>query len=133
MIEYRIDERIGLVVARFSGDVTYDDLIHWYEEIERDERFSNEFNGVTDMRRANMRLARGDMARISQYITERGLTLGRWAVLVEDTKGTALSMIYGEQIDGMHDADVVSSEEAASAYLGINVSPLFEQFKPLPS
>jgi len=86
---------------------------------------------VTDMRRATMRLARGDMARISEYIAAHDLTFGRWAVLVEDAKVTALSMIYGNHIDGVHEAEVVSSEEAASACLGIDVKPLFEKFPPL--
>ena len=132
MIEYRIDEKAGIVVVRFSGDITYDDLTRWYDEMGNDKRFSNRFNGATDMRRANMKLARGDMARLSEYISSRDLTFGRWAVLVEDTKITALSLIYGEHSDTTHDAEVVSSEEAASAYLGFNVTPLLQQFEPLP-
>lgn len=130
MIETRIESGIGLVATRLTGDVTYEDLIRWYEEIERDERFSKEFNGVSDMRRANMKLARGDMARLSDYVTERRLISGRWAILVEDAKVTALSMIYGRNADDVHELEVFSSEEAASAYLGVDIRPVFEKFPP---
>lgn len=131
MIETRIESRIGLVATRLTGDVTYDDLIRWYEEIERDERFSKDFKGVSDMRRVNMKLTRSDMTRLIDYVTERRLILGRWAILVEDAKVTALSMIYGRESD-LHEMEVFSSEEAASDYLGLDVQPVLKEFPPPP-
>ncbi|GAB6042122.1 hypothetical protein [Endothiovibrio diazotrophicus] len=130
MIEYQINKTIGVMTVRFRGEVTYDDLIHWYEEIAENRDFSSKLDGVTDMRQAKLLLERDDMARIGEYITHHQLIFGRWAILVEDTKATALSMIYGRHTGEVHEAEVFSSDEAASAYLGVEITPLLEGLPP---
>lgn len=132
MIETLIESRIGLVVTRLTGDVTYDDLIRWLDEADRDDRFSNEFNGISDMRRANLQLVRDDLARLRDYVSSHRLIFGRWAILVEDAKLTALSMIYGREIKGVHEMEIFSSEEAVSAYLEVDVHSLLEKFPATP-
>lgn len=121
MIEYLIDDQAGTIVARFSEDVGFDDLLQWYESIQKDEHFSNQLDGITDMRGARMALTRDDMARIFTYIVKRRLALGRWALLIEEPKVTALTMIYERYIGDVHESEVFSSEEGASEYLGVDV------------
>lgn len=124
MINYRIDSRNGIIVSRFSEVVDYQELIQWYQALERDEHFSNRLNGVTDMRGARVALEREDMEKIFRYVIDRRLTLGRWALLIEEPKITALSMIYERYVGDFHESEIFSSEEGASEYLGIDVVAL---------
>lgn len=69
-----------------------------------------------------MQIGPEDLKRLDQLNAERGLVKGTWALLVDSPRETALAMVYSQQKGDRHPMHYFSTIEAASDYLGIDVS-----------
>ena len=126
MIDYRIDPELRLVIAVFSGEIRYPELRAWHLEIAEHPDYHPSFSGIGDMRRATMEVTREELEALDQLNAERGLVTGMWALLVDSPNETALAMVYANVKKERHPMHYFSTVEAASEYLGIDVSPFVD-------
>nr|CRH07055.1 protein of unknown function [Candidatus Magnetococcus massalia] len=109
-----------------EGDITLEDEIRGYQTVMADPAFDPSFNGLYDMRRANI-LGDGTSAReVARFMREEAKISGRWALIVDSPRLTALAMVYGDENRDQHHLGLFVSTEAASDYLGLEVDPLLQ-------
>ncbi|MFD2110857.1 hypothetical protein [Thiorhodococcus fuscus] len=117
-----------LVVGRFAGPIDYQDVIAWVKDAMGEETFSSDYDGVVDLRRSTLKEARPDRARfVANYTIDEGFTQGRWAILVDRPKETALSYIFSSIAAGRYPVQVFSTTDAASIYLRRDLSDLLPE------
>ena len=117
------DER--LILVRFHGAISYEDILMWLEEALDDQHFSKWYNGVVDLRNAVFAQHRLEKAHLlARFVAEQDLTSGRWAILADKPMETALSILYGSATREKHPIRVVSTIRGASAFLGNDVETL---------
>ena len=115
-----------LIVARFKGIITYEDIIQWFDEVIRHEDFSKEYSGVVDLRSAEFLKAPSGKIhetitrtrKAAQYTIEKDFTKGKWALLADTPMETSLLMIYAKEVFSKHPVSIFSTVEAAAHYLG---------------
>ena len=125
LIEYRIDPELRLVIAWFTGEVEYEELLNWHLELAGHPDYHPDFSGVGDMRRASMQVSHEQIEALDRLNAERKIVTGAWALLVDSPRETALAMVYSNVKAGRHPMHYFSTIEAASEYLGVDVSPYF--------
>ena len=126
LIDYRIDPELRLVIAVFTGEVRYPELRAWHLELAERPDYDPTFKGIGDMRRASMAVSREELEALDQLNAERRLVTGMWALLVDSPNETALAMVYANVKKERHPMHYFSTVEAASNYLGIDVSPFVD-------
>ena len=114
------------MIAVFTGEVRYRELRDWHLEIAEHADYDPSFNGIGDMRRADMKVSREELEALDHLNAERGIVTGRWALLVDSPNETALAMVYSSVKKERHPMHYFSTAEAASEYLGIDVSRLVD-------
>jgi len=124
MIRYQIDEQLGVVIARMEGEVYYQELVDWHHELWAQSNYAKHYKGIGDQRGACMKLSPEEVEAIARLGEESGMTKGRWALLVDAPRETALAMVYGDVSGEMHEMRPFATEAAASAYLGLDVAAL---------
>lgn len=118
MHTYEIFPEDRFIAVRILGDTGYDDILAWIQEVVRDTRYSDRYDGLADYRGATPVMTVEEAERLSDYVRKHALSRGRWATLVNEPVSTVLAMTYAKNIRNVHENEVFSTLKAASAYLG---------------
>jgi hypothetical protein len=107
-----------LIVTRFFGPFDYEDVLDWLDTAALDSRFSREYDGLVDLRRARLTSFRIEKAKLlAQHMMDLDFTHGSWAVLADRPAETAFSMIYSTVAVRHHPVEVFSTVPAAASFL----------------
>ncbi|MFC2098526.1 hypothetical protein ACFLSP_02145 [Bacteroidota bacterium] len=104
----------------------FDSLMEFYKEVSAHEDFSKDFVGLADMREASLEFSPEQAAMLARFVVENDYTHSRWVFLASEPSATALSLVYQNIVIKKHEIFVVSTIEAASEYLGINLKNIIE-------
>ncbi|MDM8538932.1 hypothetical protein QUF70_19425, partial [Desulfobacterales bacterium HSG17] len=116
MYGYRIFKNEKIVILRFRDQVTYNDYLNCFLEAGRDLDFSHDFKGLVDERKINADICPEEMKKLADFVASKGLSKGKWAVLVSDPVPTALALIYEEVVSRQHPLGIFSTIKRASEY-----------------
>lgn len=106
----------------YWGDVNFKEIMKANGEMASDARFNPHFNGVVDHRRSNIKLTHEELQEIAKTVSDNDVSVGRWVILVESPMQTAFSMLYKENIEDQHPANIYSTIKSASAYLDFDLT-----------
>ncbi len=111
------DERLAIV--QWFGQVTFEEVVGWLDEVLAHPDFSAEFDGIVDLRRGDLaRMTPSQVNAIAQLMIEKQLTRGKWVHLVAGPLETAFSMIYSRAVREQYRMHVFSTVESAAEFLG---------------
>jgi hypothetical protein len=114
-----------LAVVQWFGQATFNDVVEWIDEVMAHPEFSIDFDGIVDLRKADLSLMTPtDVTAIAQIMIDRKLTRGAWVHLVSKAKETALSMVYSRSVGAGYRMQVFSTLESAAEYLGRDTAVL---------
>jgi hypothetical protein len=117
------DER--LMIVRWFGSVRVEEVIAWLEEMISAPQFSPDFDGIVDLRKADLTKMRPEEVRaVARVMVERKLTRGRWVHLADGPTETAFSMMYSRAVSEQYQMHVFSTVEAAADFLGRDAATL---------
>ncbi len=122
MFAYLIHPETQLVVARFEGRIDAAEFRQFFDCLDGDPAYLRTMNGLVDIRWVEAALGMEEIQGLADYAVAKQLKRGRWAVLVDLPKPTALSMLYTKAVDSRYDFQVFSTVPGVSEYLGIDVS-----------
>ena len=123
MFVYAIHAEPSLVVARFAGSVNSADILRFFAQLDADPAYERSMNGLVDLREALPALEPEELKGLADDAVERKLKRGRWALLVEQPRATALSMLYTKAVAARYRLKVFSTLDGLSEYLGIDARP----------
>jgi len=129
MYDYRIYENEKIVILRFWDKVTYNDYRNCFLEAGRDPRFSHDFKGLADERRVKADVSPDEVKKLAELVASKGLSKGKWAVLVDAPVPTALAVLYEEVVKKQHPLGIFSTIKRASEYLDQDIEPLLKEFE----
>jgi hypothetical protein len=108
-----------LMIVQWFGEVTVDEVIAWLEEMISAPQFSPDFDGIVDLRKADLARMRPEEVRaVARLMVERKLTRGRWVHLAAGPTETAFSMMYSRAVSEQYQMHVFSTVESAADFLG---------------
>jgi hypothetical protein len=99
----------------------FETLMEFYKKVAAHKDFSKDYVGLVDMRRANLELTTGQAVMLAQFVVESDFSRSRWVLLVSEPFVTALSLVYQDVVIEQHELLVVSTLDAASEYLGLDL------------
>jgi hypothetical protein len=99
----------------------FETLMEFYKKVAAHKDFSKDYVGLVDMRRANLELTTGQAAMLARFVVESDFSRSRWVLLVSEPFVTALSLVYQDVVIEQHELLVVSTLDAASEYLGLDL------------
>jgi len=129
MYDYRIYKNEKIIILRFWGKVNYNDYLNCFLEAGRDPEFSHNLKGLADERRVQASIRPDETRKLADFVASKGLSKGKWAVLVSDPVPTALAVIYEEVVKKQHPLGIFSTIRAASEYLECNLESLLGEFE----
>jgi hypothetical protein len=116
---FRVFAPEKLAIVQWFGSVTCDDVVGWIEEVARHPGFSGDFDGIVDLRKADLTgMTLAEVRKIAQLMIEKDLTRGKWAHLAGGPMETALAMMYSRAVSEQYPMRVFSTVESAAEYLG---------------
>ena len=101
-----------------------DSLLEFYKEVAAHADFSKNFMGLADIRDASLDFSPEQAISIARFVIDSDYTHSRWVFLVSEPSATALSLLYQDIVIAKHEIFVVSTLEAASEYLGLNLKTI---------
>ncbi|QTA79866.1 Uncharacterized protein dnl_21480 [Desulfonema limicola] len=129
MYDYRIYEKEKIVILKFWGKVTYDDYMNCFLAAGSDSRFSHDFQGLVDERNIIPLISPDEMRQLGEFVASKGLSKGKWAVVVNEPVPTALAVIYEETVKNQHPLGIFSTVKGGSEYLDLDLEPLLKEFE----
>jgi hypothetical protein len=117
MFEYEIDTRRELALLKYTGDVDDEELMRSFNCLIEAEGFQLSFDVVTDCRASHDFLTVNVTRSLATLLREREGVDGKWASITSSTRGTALAMLFSQQVQGVIEHRVFSSIEGASGWL----------------
>jgi hypothetical protein len=122
---FRVFPADRLSIVQWFGQVTFADVLAWLDEMIATPSFSVDFDGVVDLRKADLALMRPDEVKaIAQNMIDRRLTRGKWVHLVAGPMETALSLMYSRAVSEQYRMHVFSTIESAAEFLGRDAATL---------
>ena len=110
------------------GDLEPEDIMGAVTTMLAHPDFHPDFAGVVDIRQGRIRADLEETQRIAAFVVKhRQDTEARWAYLVTEPRSTAMTTYYGQLIEQKHPARVLYTVEAASDYIGVELSDLLEE------
>ena len=122
MYSFKIIPELNLIVLRLSEVVFWEDIEEYYGKLIKDPNYHRELMGVCDLRGADMRFTPEQSKILAQMSREQQLTTGKWAFIADTPSGTALSVVFGREIEDFHDSQFFCTVESASDYLDIDLT-----------
>jgi hypothetical protein len=119
---YTIHANARLVVVRFAPGTAAASILDFFGALEADPAYERSLNGLVDARGIEVDMALEDVRGLARHVVEKGLKTGRWAMLVDQPKATALAMLYTKAVDSAYSFQVFSTASGISAYLGIEAA-----------
>ena len=126
-VKFKINPDEKLISTLFKGTIKYEDVVRWFDEVHGHPDFSEEYQGIIDMRDVIFGLENRNQPRImaekakalAQYMAKLDFTSARWALLVDSPIETCLTMLYANDASLKHPIRIFSTVEAAEDYLGL--------------
>lgn len=121
--KYKIFEDKKLIIEVFNGDISLDFFKQSMLKEFCDPAYKNLNLGICDLRKANLILSDKEVKELFSFALnhDQNLTI-RWATLTNGPYETAMAMIYELQAVEHYGYKIFSTLEAASEYLGINIT-----------
>ena len=118
MIRYSILEEYELVIECMIGDVFVDNLVLASEQIWNDDDYDKKYDAIIDIRRAEVRMAHGDIGAFADLLLSSADTsTGKAAILSSKPTETALGYLFSKRIQEQVPIEVFSTWEAVGAFL----------------
>ena len=105
----------------------FETLLEFYKEVAAHEDFSKDYVGLADMSEASLNMTPKQAIQIASFVVESDYSRARWVFLASEPAATALSMVYHDIVIKKHEIFVVSTLEAASEYLGLDINSIIEK------
>ncbi len=86
-------------------------------------------HGVVDLREAELDITVEEVEGLGEIGAKN--SKARWAVMVDDPKNTAFSLLYSDVVNKSHPMAIMSYDKAASEYLDIFVTPYLNTLREL--
>lgn len=102
----------------------FDTLLEFYKKVAAHKNFSKDYVGLVDMREARLDFTPGQAAMLARFVVDSDFTRSRWVLLVSEPLATALSLVYQDVVIEQHELFVVSTLDAASEYLGLDLKSI---------
>jgi hypothetical protein len=121
--KYKIFEDKKLIIEVFNGDISLDFFKQSMLKEFGDSQYKNLLIGVCDLRKANLILSDKEVKDLFSFALnhDQNLTI-KWATLTNGPYETAMAMIYELQAVEHYGYKIFSTIEAASEYLGTNIT-----------
>ncbi len=120
---YKIIPEKKLIIEAFKGDITLDFFKKSMLKEFNDPEYIKLRLGVCDLRQANLILSDKEVKELFKFALEKDQNLSiKWATLTNGPYETAMAMIYELEAEKLYGYQIFSTLEAASEYLGINIS-----------
>lgn len=113
---YKIYPRHSFIVTTFVGEIGMRDVTTALQEMWADPDYDPTFDGISDLSRAKVKGTPKDLAVFTQFMRNPQLSIGRWAVVVCDARGTALSLLFQTANVLQKRMGVFSTWEAACSF-----------------
>jgi hypothetical protein len=117
MHSHTIFETERLVLFKFSGTLDHQTLMDSLRALFQDPKFSREYDGVTDLRSVLVKMTPDEVRAAAKKVASDQAILGRWAILIDEPRGTALATLYMGALAGQHPLRVFSTTAGVSEYL----------------
>ncbi|HEC45056.1 MAG TPA: hypothetical protein ENI20_19790 [Bacteroides sp.] len=101
-------------------------LLEFYKEVAAHSDFSKDFVGLADMRDASLDFSPEQAMSIGRFVVDSDYSHSRWVFLVSEPAATALSLVYQNIVMEKHEIFVVSTLEAASEYLELDLKTIIK-------
>ena len=120
--EYQIFPEKRCIVQSFTGEVSLQDVVRCSELMRRDERYDRSFDGISDLRRCTPKAGLTDVGELVAFFKNPQTSAGRWAAILSDPRGTALTMLMGRAVRPWMWIEVFSSWDGACKALGVELA-----------
>lgn len=115
-----------LVIGVFQGSVTLEEHKELKLSLAEHDQVDDDYRGVLDYRHAEIDMSVSDVEQLAEEAKALGASGGRWALLIDAPKETALSMIYLNRIGSGQQENIFASVVHASQFLGLDLAPFLE-------
>lgn len=120
--DYNILPQHRLIVTRFAGAFTLEDLTGIARRLWADPRYTRGYNGLADLTDMNLAVGRGDFRALVDFVRgQKDTSEGRWAAVTNSPLATACGLIYQRAMAARHPFEVYSTFEAAGAFVGVDL------------
>ena len=123
---FRIYPEHGFVHTWTTGS-DFETLLGFYKEVAAHPDFSKDYVGLADISSAELDFSPEQAIEMGKFVLESNYTNARWVFLVSEPAATALSVVYQDIVKDLHELFVVSSLEAASEYLGLDLKSIIAE------
>ncbi|MGH8047290.1 MAG: hypothetical protein ACREKL_08585 [Chthoniobacterales bacterium] len=115
---YNILPAERMIVVRFRGEITEDDVIEASRMICSDTRYRHGFDGLIDLAEITNAVTPAHIEELVEYsLSKRKHGHGKWAVIVSTPAATAYAMIYQKKVADKHPFAIFCSFEGAAEFL----------------
>jgi hypothetical protein len=119
---YNIVPSERLIVVRFHGQITEENVIEASQKICRDPRYEHGFDGLVDLAEVTNEITPAHIQELVEYtLSKRKHGHGKWAVLVSTPAATAYAMLYHRQVSDKHPFSIFCSLDGAATFLGKSI------------
>ncbi|MEB3161863.1 MAG: hypothetical protein VKK80_01425 [Prochlorothrix sp.] len=115
---YSIDPEQRLITERYQGVVTIHNIKNAIQTLAADPLFCPDYSSLVDLRVCDFKFDLQDLEELlSCHHQVFGITEGKTALVVNNPRDTALSVLFKNYVDGARQIDVFSTCEAAQDWL----------------
>jgi hypothetical protein len=123
MNDFRIYPEYGFIHTWITGS-DFDTLMAFYKKVVAHKDYSKHYVGLVDMREADLELTPAQATMLAKFVVESDFSHSRRVILVSEPFETALSQVYQNVVIQQHELFGVSTLEAASEYLGLDLKKI---------
>jgi hypothetical protein len=127
MHSHTIFEAERLILLEFSGTVDYLGLMEGLDGLTQDPDYSRDHDGICDLRKARLEMTPGEVRMAAVQIATEQRTVGKWAIMIDEPRGTALATLYVNAIAGQHSLRVFSTVPGVSEYVKRDLGPILPE------
>lgn len=127
MHNYEIVPSEGIVLQKFTGKVSIDDLEELYVSVTLDKNFSTKYSIITDFRDSHLEISLEEIKLAAIYYKEHSQIIGKRAILVNKSIDTAKILIFRDYLKPGVYFTVYSTVDAASSFMGVSLDKYIEE------
>ncbi len=117
---FSIDPEREMVVVRYIGPTTVQDMKDIAAMIWADPCYNQNFNGIIDYREAVLDASSAAIGEIAEFFLHASeASYGRAAILVKTPLETALNILFARRMQGRNVLQVFTTWEAACGFLEV--------------
>ncbi|MGA1601089.1 MAG: hypothetical protein ACO4CG_02235 [Prochlorothrix sp.] len=115
---YSIYPEQQLILERYRGTVTMAFVTAAIERMATDPKFCPDYSTIVDLRECDFKFSPQDLETLLHcHHQVFGITEGKTALVVDNPRDTALSVLFKTYVDGVRHLDVFSALEAAQDWI----------------